>query len=331
MAVQKQEERPAPSLADYDEETQDILKQMHKEGLEVNVPGLDQPDPQAPGTRPAPAAPAPAPTPAPAPAIDPDDEEPGDGVDDGSADENGAGTDDGNGNVVPTSPRQAPRVPAADGKADYWKEQAGDLQSRLDEALEKIAENDRKNALAGVAEKIDQVAKEHNVSPKVITAILELGREAFLPPELKDAVATITAQGETVNYWNGKFDQFDREFEQAVLPALLNENPNITQDEVDQIYAWLGGGNANGLAWSDENASTPLLSLYYKSRTGAPTQRRVSGEPTQVRSRAGAGRPASQGPKALSDMTPGEISNMSDEEFDQYSDGLGNSQPKLNK
>ena len=330
--IEAKNDKPIPSLNDYDEDTQAILQEMHKEGFQVEVPGLDV------GTTPAttpPAAPAPAPAPATPvatpPAATPDDEAPAYGAPTEPVVPQ-AGTPPSDA-PVGTPPGQTP--PAAPvgrqaGKEDYWREKARDTETALAAAKAEIAKYQERDAFAHIDEKIDKVAKENNVSAKVIKEILTLGQDAFIPPELKQAMLDIQTERASSIEWNNKFSQFDVEFQRGVVPVLKAENPNITQKEINDVYRTLGGKDANGLAWADEHAETPLVSLYFT--LVKPTQARASGEPTRVRSRAPgvAGQPQG-GPKPLADMTQEELANMSDEDFDTYSEGLRTVQPKLQK
>ena len=319
--LSKQNNAPAPSANDYDQDTQEILKEMQKDGFDTGVAGIETP----PAANPA-ADPAPAPTPDadPAPV---DDEPPAD--DEPEADPN-AGEPDANPEDTP--PQTPPTSSLAQSKRDdYWRQKANDLEAALADSKKKISEYEAADAFKHVDETINTIAKKYNANPQLIKEILTIGKDAFIPPELRQAMTEIQTARADDRVWDTNFDKFDSEFANGVYPLLLEENPNITQAEIDRVYRQLGGGDRNGPAWADENAKTPLLTLY--TRIIKPTQRRSGGESTTVRSRTpgAAGASAATSSKPLNEITPGEISGMTDEQFDTYSEGLRSAGPKLQR
>jgi len=321
MALSKQSNNPAPSANDYDQDTQDILKEMQKDGFDTGVAGIETPPAEDPAADP---APAPAPDADPAPV---DDEPPAE--EDPEADPN-AGEPDATPEGTP--PQTPPTRSLAESKRDdYWRQKANDTETALAEARKKIADYEAADAFKHVDETINTIAKKYNANPQLIKEILTIGKDAFIPPELRQAMTEIQTARADDRVWDTKFDQFDQEFANGVYPLLLEENPNITQQEIDRVYRTLGGGDRNGAAWADENANTPLLTLY--TRIVKPTQRRSAGESTTVRGRTpgAAGGNSNASSKPLNEITPGEISGMSDEQFDEYSEGLRSAQPKLQR
>lgn len=317
--IEKKIDRPAPSMNDYDEDTQAILKEMSGEGFDVGVEGLNA-TPAAAAVAPQATATPTVTSPRTAPVAVDDEEKVIDEEDDEEANAPEAGAP---GSVEPgASTTPGARSIAEEKKQDYWREKARDTENALKEALEKLSKFEQRDAFAHVDDKINEIAKKYGANAGVIKEILTLGKDAFIPPELKEAMADIAAERQTGRFWDEKFTQFDGEFETSLLPVLLHDNPNITQAEVDKIYAQLGGGDKNGPAWQDENSDTPLVTLYFNLVKS--TQTRASSESTRVRSRSGAAPAGSNGngSKPLNEMQPGEIQNMTDEEFETYSEGL---------
>ena len=142
------------------------------------------------------------------------------------------------------------------------------------------------------------------------------GREDGLSAEEIQDLRAIRKEKQKSEIWSAQHKQFDQDFENNVRPVLLSMGKD--EEEIKDVYDTLNTNPKSGVwAWDPKNAKVSLVKLALQATKGSKT--RISSESSDARS-------FNRGKTNKSyteDATAEEIENMSDEEFDKYSDAKG--------
>jgi hypothetical protein len=207
------------------------------------------------------------------------------------------------------------------GKLNYWKNKA---KKALDD-LKKLKDT---SSHQEVDEKLKQISEQEGIPMDRLKVLVDTISDKILSPELKKKIDLAARQQEKVAFEEEQNDAFMRDFDATVKPLILNENPDITQEEfnkkLNQIYS-------EAFKPTKENTIDPklgrapksLVDIYLSSRK-APS--RFGGERTKIRSMAGAGR-------QLEDITsPEDVWNLPDKDFEKaFADGKSSSPRMIGK
>lgn len=178
---------------------------------------------------------------------------------------------------------------------------------------------------------VEQFAKLNGLKPEATKGLIDLiakklGSTSTLTDEERDALRQNVQVQKERQFWDSQDQAYDADFRQNVLPFVRQENPNITEAELERLY-----DDLKDLAFDPKNAQrrnsrtgeyagTPQKSLVeiYLGTTQSrrkPSDRRTleGGSPNRV----------TQGDVSDEDVTAEDIAAMSDEEFDKYSDRMG--------
>ena len=187
-------------------------------------------------------------------------------------------------------------------KYEYWKEKARKLQEQLGKAVKKPDETD---------DEIKTFAKENQMDETQAFRLAELISKKAIPPHLKEALEETLKFKEERDKKTAEEArlraEFDNEFNRGVIPFLKQQNPEISEGDIKEIYKSL-----DTVAWDND---TPLLSLYLSNQKVF----KKTGESSKVRS-------GFKG-KNLNNPTSEDVADIveegSDEEFWELSEKVG--------
>lgn len=160
-------------------------------------------------------------------------------------------------------------------------------------------------------------AEKNNLSLDVARGLVDFAaRKAGLPKDLLEDIQRSRQERRDTQYWQQQHKDFNKDFQSNVLPVL--EQMGLDEEAIKATYETLNADEKSPFwAWEKKNKSQSLVKLALSiNRTGGKKGNRVSSES----SRASLNRGKSQ--KEASDMTPEDINEMSDAEFDAFSDKL---------
>lgn len=161
-------------------------------------------------------------------------------------------------------------------------------------------------------------AEKNNLSLDVAKGLVDFAaRKAGLPKDVLADIQRSRTEQRDKDYWNDQHKGFNTDFTSNVIPAL--QSLGLDKSKIESIYKTLNEDEASPFwAWNKKNKSQSLVKLALSiQREGGKKGNRTSSEST----RGGLNRGKSQ--KENSDLTPDDINDMSDAEFDKFSDDLG--------
>jgi hypothetical protein len=144
-----------------------------------------------------------------------------------------------------------------------------------------------------------------------------VAKKAGLPKDMMDDIQKSREERRTVEYWKTQRKQFDKDFAGNVTPIL--EDLGKSKAEITAIRETLMTDESSEFwAWDKKNKPKTLvqLALGVVRGSGTRTSSERSGNRTTRTPRG----------KDVSDMTADDINEMSDEDFDKFSDNLGKTQ-----
>lgn len=171
-------------------------------------------------------------------------------------------------------------------------------------------------------------AEKNKMSVEVARGLIDLAaKRAGLPKDVMADLKAAREERERREYWGTQRKSFDKDFRGNVMPVL--RSMGASRAEIARVYDTLNGdvsadgspratGESKYWAWDKANKGKSLVSLALELRGATAT--RISSEG------GSRGRNRSTPTKDPGDLTPADINEMSDEEFDAYSDNLGKNQ-----
>lgn len=201
----------------------------------------------------------------------------------------------------PVRQRSVPRQ-----KYDYLKEKLGKLEGELAEFKKNPQKND-------VDDEIKRFAEEQNLDIDAAYKLADLVSKKAIPDDLRETLESLKAERQDKEMWDSQHQKYEDEFTRSLAPIIKRDNPKITDKELRTISKEM-----REEAFEGDNADKSLVQLYLSQ-----PKKRFSGEPTSVRSI----------PKTVNmeDMTAEDISDMSDADFEEFSNNLGKKSPKLTR
>lgn len=166
----------------------------------------------------------------------------------------------------------------------------------------------------------DEFVKEANMAPEVAEKLIAVIEKRLFPKGVRDTIAAAQTEQADRALWSDQATKFDKDFNANVVPAL--EAQGLDQTKIREVYDALNDENSPSYAWSPANAKKSLVALSIGLvKPGAKTTatRRSSEGASPVRNRGS----RSVTEKDPSDLTGDDVNEMSDEEFDRFSDDLG--------
>ena len=188
-----------------------------------------------------------------------------------------------------------------------WNKAREDLEGKLQEAL-KIKDTPEKT------EKIKEIAEKYGMDEAMINELVGLV-QPIIPKAIMDDIAQLKKASETTTEQQQEVE-FDRDFNKSVLPLIKEEYPEASEKLVSRIKSLV-----DKLAFTNELIGTPL-SMIYK---GSEQFRGVKGKKS-AESSTGSGRIEKVN---IEGVTPEDIENMSDAEFDKFSDAAAKGTEKF--
>lgn len=200
-----------------------------------------------------------------------------------------------------------------DKEREKW---TSDEIAKLSKEVERLSSqiDTRPDTQKGDAEKdadVKKFAETHNLEESVVVDLLGLV-EKRLPKQEKDPGLEAFKEKQEEERQEAVFQ---RDFNTNVVPLIKAEHPNYTPDEIEKIK-----DKIFELAFSDELLKTPITRIYKSEdefRAPAPSPSRRSSEP----SKGGSQQQMKQ--VDYDNITAEDISQMSDDEFDKYSEEMG--------
>ena len=188
-----------------------------------------------------------------------------------------------------------------------WNKERGELEGKLQEAL-KIKDTPEKT------EKIKEIAEKYGMDEAMINELVGLV-QPIIPKAIMDDIAQLKKASETTTEQQQELE-FDRDFNKSVLPLIKEEYPEASEKLVSRIKSLV-----DKLAFTNELIGTPL-SMIYK---GSEQFRGVKGKKS-AESSTGSGRIEKVN---IEGVTPEDIEDMSDAEFDKFSDAAAKGTEKF--
>jgi len=150
-------------------------------------------------------------------------------------------------------------------------------------------------------------ADEHDMDENVVNKLLDLAAKRVsknvkgLPEDIEQEFANLKQQREI----QAAKQQFNDEFASSVLPLITQENPNVTQAQVQEIKARL-----DDLAFSSKYNTYALEDIYRVKSHEFDIKPKMSVESSRGGSRAGT--------VDFSNITPDDFAKLSPAEADKY-------------
>lgn len=165
-------------------------------------------------------------------------------------------------------------------------------------------------------------AEKNNMNIEVARGLIDFAaRRSKLPKAVLDDIQRSRAERRNTDYWADQHKKFETDFKSNVLPVL--QQFEMSEEEIQGIQEQLNNDPASPFyAWDKKNKTKSLVALALGIRraasSGGKTQNRVTSE-------GGRANNLNRGKSAKNEdeVTSEDIDNMSDEEFDSYSDKLG--------
>jgi hypothetical protein len=189
----------------------------------------------------------------------------------------------------------------------HWGKEKEELESKLQEAL-KVKDSPEKT------EKIKEIAEKFGLDAEMVSEIVGLSQSAT-PKDVLSRLEKLEKTSETTTEQQQDVE-FERDFSKNVLPLIKDEYPEASDKLVGRIKTLI-----ESLAFTEELIGTPL-SMIYK---GSEQFRGVKGKKS-AESSTGSGRIEKVG---IEGVTPEDIENMSDAEFDKFSDAAAKGTTKF--
>lgn len=163
-----------------------------------------------------------------------------------------------------------------------------------------------------------EFAKKSGMNLDVAKGFLELAaKKAGLPKDLMEDIQRSRKERRESDYWSSQHKQFDKDFRDNVQPVL--QSLGKSKEEIKTLYDQLNTDDKSPLwAWSPKNKSTSLVKLALSLTRDKTTRHSSEGN-------AGKSFNRGKSSKSPEEMTGEDINEMSDEDFDTYSDSLGKS------
>jgi hypothetical protein len=220
--------------------------------------------------------------------------------------------------------------PSAQRPGEYYRLER--QINRLTKTIEGLATDKTKpeeKKQEDIDTEIATFAQANRLNPDVAKGLIELAAKKLggtgLSKETQEAIEQVVAQNNERRFWSDQDASYERDFNQNVLPIVLRENPDITQDAVDKLYDSLHSAAFSPEAGQRKNPTTgkyeggaqkSLVELYFAtSKPTKPKDNRTSEDanPSHI----------SQDGTNYDDVTADDIAQMSDAEFDKFSDTMG--------
>jgi hypothetical protein len=204
------------------------------------------------------------------------------------------------------SPRSVPVQ-----KYEYEKE-----KRKKAEALVKELQNQPKKV--EVDDEIKKFAEEQNLDIDAAYKLVDLVSKRAIPDDLRAEIEEGKKQREDKKMWEGQYQQFDDEFSRSLVPVVKRDNPQMTDKDIQKLAEQM-----RDTAFEPKNASKSLVEIYFAMSDSDKKKSRVAGESNKVHSI----------PKntPLEEITAEQISDMSEKEFEEYSNALASKSPKLTR
>lgn len=139
-------------------------------------------------------------------------------------------------------------------------------------------------------------------------------KRAGLPKEFLEEMKRSQRERRNTDHWSDQHKQFDADFKNNVTPVL--ESLGKSKDDIKAIYQTLNEDKKSpAWAWNPTNKKTSLVKLALGL---------ARGKTDRTSSEGNAGRAMNRGKtsKSVDEMDGEDIENMSDDEFDTFSDKL---------
>lgn len=203
---------------------------------------------------------------------------------------------------TPKSPRSVPIQ-----KYEYLKDKVKDLKKQLEDAA--------KNPKKDVDDEIKKFAEEQNLDIDAAYKLVDLISKRAIPDDLRQQLEKAKAKQEESEMWDSQYEQYNEEFRKSLVPVIKRDNPAITDKELSALAKEM-----RETAFNPKNVEKSLVELYFAKDTG---KKHVAGESNKIKSI----------PKTVSldEITAEDMSNMSEKEFEEFSNGLAARSPKLTR
>lgn len=202
-----------------------------------------------------------------------------------------------------------------DKNVPLWKRHK-ELKKQLKDAQALISSNEKskkETTDADFDKQLDAFAAKHKTSKEAARDLLDLAAsiaesKAGLPADLKGALESVVKRDKHQQFWKEQEKSYVKDFTSNVAPLAARDgkNPAKVQKRLQE------------LAFKPENAKKSLVELYltqYGKEEGTKAKRRITSEGNRTHGRVSG--------KAAEDFQPEDIDDMSDEEFDEFSESLG--------
>lgn len=165
-------------------------------------------------------------------------------------------------------------------------------------------------------------AEKSNLSLDVAKGLIDFAaRKAGLPADVLKDIQQSRQERRDTEYWNEQHKNFNNDFQNNVIPVL--QQMGLTNDQIAETYETLNSDEKSPFwAWDKKNKPTSLVKLALSLQRGGSKGGSKGNRTSSEGNRSGALNRGKSG-KEISDMTAEDIEEMSDAEFDKFSDKLG--------
>lgn len=188
-----------------------------------------------------------------------------------------------------------------------------DTKKKLRDAEKLIADLSKSKDDLDMEKRFAEYGSKHKLQPEAVKELAQLAaslsaKQVGLDDKTKKDIADVLKQSKESKYWEKQSKEYVKDFRSNVLPLAKRDGANVAR--VQKVL--------QSLAFAPENAKKSLVSIYLDKFGKNGSKKKITSEG----GRSFRGTPG----KELGEVSAEDLDNMTDEEFDKFSDSLAKDQ-----